>query len=481
MLTIHLRINDAASGKPTPVRLRISGPDGTTYAPFGRVSEFHTGRNEDVGGHIAIGRERWCSIDGACEVKLPSGVPLRIQATKGPEFEPLDETIALSAGKMALRFALRRWSHLADDGWISGDSRCHFLPPHAALLEAAAEDVAVVNLLACAQPVPSLDGNAYTSFPNLLAFSGQAAALEANGHLVAVNTLNAHPVLGKVALLHSHRIVFPTTFGGDEETDDWSVCDWCDQCHRKRGLAVWVDAFRPAGGLLGGEVLAAAILGKIDAIEVDALPRMQPLLPQLYRLWSAGMMVPLVGGSGKDSNAIALGTMRTYAKRSSPPAETGVPEYRAWIDAVRAGRTFVTNGPLLTLEIGESIAATARSFRAFERLEIVANGRVIAHDTASDEVPHSASCCAVPPQSGWVAVRAVGSDGAFAHTSPVRVGNPEAQVEVERQTSQGLTKLLDDTRDWIEQHGRFANPKAKQHLLDNCAAARTRLTGTSSG
>jgi hypothetical protein len=39
-LTVHLRVNDAATGQPTPVRLRISGPDGQTFAPLGRLTRF---------------------------------------------------------------------------------------------------------------------------------------------------------------------------------------------------------------------------------------------------------------------------------------------------------------------------------------------------------------------------------------------------------------------------------------------------------
>ena len=142
-----------------------------------------------------------------------------------------------------------------------------------------------------------------------------------------MNTLNTHPVLGTVALLHSHRPVLPLAFGG-EETDDWSICDWCDQCHRKGGLTVWVDAFEPAGGLVGGEALVAAILGKIDAIEVTGRPRKSPLLPWVYRLWDAGFLIPLVGASGKDSNRIALGQMRTLADCRELP----------WIEAVRVGK-----------------------------------------------------------------------------------------------------------------------------------------------
>ena len=177
---VHLRINDAATGKPTPVRLsRHRRRTGRCFAPLGRAAEFPTGRNEDVGGHLQLGRERWCYIDGSCEIPLPAGVPLRVQATKGPEYTPLDETVTLGAGQMALRFAIERWTDSRADGWVSVDTRCHFLSPHAALLEAAAEDLDVVNLLATPFPVLALDGNTYPTTPNLLAFSGQAPALEA--------------------------------------------------------------------------------------------------------------------------------------------------------------------------------------------------------------------------------------------------------------------------------------------------------------
>ena len=88
----------------------------THFPPLGRAAEFPTGRNEDVGGHLQVGRERWCYIDGACEMPLPAGVPLRVQATKGPEYTPLDADRHARAGadvaavrhRALDRFA-RRW------------------------------------------------------------------------------------------------------------------------------------------------------------------------------------------------------------------------------------------------------------------------------------------------------------------------------------------------------------------------------------
>jgi hypothetical protein len=437
--------------------LCVSGLDGTCFAPLGRARDFPTGRNEDVGSHLTLGRERWYSIDGACEIPLPAGVPLRVRATRGPEFKVLDEVMTLGAGQMALRFAIERWTDMRADGWMSVDARCHFLAPHATLLDAAAEAVDVANLLIMPYWVLAQDGHSYVTTPNLHAFSGQTPALEADGHSVVVNTLNAHPVLGKVALLHSHRLVLPLTFGG-EESDDWSICDWCDQCHRKGGLAVWVEAFEPAGGAIGGEALVAAILGKIDAIEVASESRKIPLLPWVYRLWDAGYRLALVGASGKDSNRIAVGRTRTYARL----------EGETWVEAVRGGRTFVTDGPLLNLECtGRRIRASLRVGSSPGSVEIVANGRVVAAGEGGAEV--------MVEEPAWVAARCQLIEGGFAHTSAAAVGTPEGKPDARS----ALARCVEQTREWIETHGRFTIPKRKAALIASCEAALAKLAGSS--
>lgn len=452
MLAVHVRINDATTGKPTPVRLCVSGTDDTCFAPLGRAFDFPAGRNEEVGGQLKVGRERWHYICGSCEMLLPAGVTLRVRAAKGPEFAPLDESVTLGAGQMALRFTIERRAGSNADGWVSIDGRCHFLTPHAALLEAAAEGLDVVNLLATPFPLLARDGNTYPTTPNLLAWSGQTATLEADGQSVVVNTLNTHPVLGSVALLHSHRPVFPFEFGG-EGTDDWSVCDWCDQCHRKGGLTVWVDAFEPAGGIQGGEALVAAILGKIDAIEVTGGPRKVPLLPWVYRLWDAGLLVPLFGASGKDSNRISLGGTRTHARLNG----------ETWVEAVRAGRTVATDGPLMSLEhVNGRFQAALRGRSAAGRVEIVSNGRLVADGEKEVE--------AVVNGPGWVAARCVGA-GWFAHTSPVALQGPRRDLGA----IAALLPLVEQTRDWIQTMGHFANPRRRAALLAYCDSAKARL------
>lgn len=488
-ITVHLRVNDAATGEPTAVRLRIAGPNGDYFAPFGRVAEFPVGLNEDVGGNVYLGGKRYTYIEGACEIRLPTGVPLEVEITKGPDYIPIRETVILGPGKMALRFSIHLGIISRPIGWLSADTRCHGLSPQAAILEAACEDVSLAYVLAAEHDYPSQDGHLYRSVPELLAFSGQLPALVVDPHLVAVSTLNAHPALGKLGLLYSHRPVYPLSFGG-EQTDDWSLCDWADQCHRKRGFVVWCDACR--SGLPGGEALVAAVLGKIDAIELDAQERSQPFLPFWHRLLDAGICLPLVGASGKNSNRIALGSMRTQTRMEGPEWKLA-----DWVERTRAGRTFVTNGPFLSMVVDEmlpgeyvtltserpvAIRAAAFSLVPFDKLEIIANGSVIA-DASPSPVNGNPHCCAAEiaiehtlPEGGWIAARCFGasksaldlSSPVFAHTSPVFVKAASGCLRTVSSAIRALAADIEHVRLWVERDGRFTQEKSKSHLLALC-------------
>ena len=215
-----------------------------------------------------FGRKLHAYIDGSCEIALPPGI-VHITVTKGPEFEPIDEQFSLAPGKLALRFELKRLIDPACEGWYAGAIAVTTLSPHEVLLEGAAEGLRVVDLLAFERETAAV-----VDYPNLIAFSGQRACLESSECLVAVNTLNGHFVLGGLALLNCHRPIFPIRFGrsrsGEPAPDNWSLADWCDQCHRKRGLVVGMNvAWWEKSN--GGEGLADAILGKIDAVGLGEL------------------------------------------------------------------------------------------------------------------------------------------------------------------------------------------------------------------
>lgn len=467
MYTVHVRVNDAATGRPTPVRLRLTDASGREWPPLGRPATFATEPGVDVGGAVQIGGKRYWYVDGACEVPLPAGT-ITAEISKGPEYTPVCRQVQLADGQISLRYTIERWANPAVQGWYPGDVRATDLSPHAALLEGEAEGLAVVQLLAYERAV---------AVPNLLAFSGSKECLRTAGCLVAVNTLNVHPVLGTLALLHCHRPVFPLRA---DDAAPWSVADWCDQCHRKTGLVVWPDLPRLEPAHPQGEALAALVLGKIDAFEISAFPDPESAsLRHYYTLLAAGCRPALVGGSGKASNALPLGAVRTYARLPvDAPLDAG-----GWIEAVRAGRTFVTTGPLLTLtanNVGPGevvrvrpdepvrVRAEASSAVPFDTLELVAGGEVIASKSVSADGPTTVEAEFVPPHGTIVAARCrsgtrlpTGSV-VCAHTTPAWVevaGRPQPAVVTP------LLDLLAQTARWAETECR-AGEKHRRQLLE---------------
>jgi hypothetical protein len=486
--TVHVRVNDFGTGRPTPVLIRFTGPDDTSYAPFGRLTEFATGRGEDVGGNVLFGDQGYACIDGNCEVRLPVG-PIRVMAFKGPHYRPVAQEFVLGPGKMALRLSITRWADLAEEGWYSGDTQAFFLSPHAALLEAACQDVNVVNLLA----LEVRSSGRPPALPNLLAFSGQLPALETAGRLVAVNTLNEHPVLGQLALLNCHRIVYPLRFGSPQGFDDWMLADWCDQCHRKGGLVVAADFFR-GERWKRGEIIADLLLKKVDALDVTGSWDTGPgspteLLQPWYHLLNCGLRVPLVGGSGKDSNASLLGSTRTWAQLGPGEELT----YKGWIEAVRAGRTFVSTwallkftvngrGPGTVLDVPAGIRtvhvrAEVSGLGRFDKLEVLVNGLVAAEQDAvlPGPSPNWMVLEADIPieQSGWLAARCGGLP--LAHTSPVYVHLEGRPLRPEPTALAFVQRHLEEMLQWVDREARVENDQQRQRLAGVFQSAQEAL------
>ncbi|GIW82302.1 MAG: hypothetical protein KatS3mg105_4109 [Gemmatales bacterium] len=485
--TVHIRVNDADTGKPTPVRIAFYDSEGNYYAPFGRLANFSTKDHIDVGGNVLWDNKKFAYIDGTCEIRLPAG-RLLVQISKGPEYKPIVEDVSLPAGKLALRFNIERFSHRRDEGWYAGDARAHALTPHAAWLEAAAEDLAVANLLA--RPIPL---NGCRAIPNIIAFSGQSPLLDADGHLVVVNTLNRHPFLGALALLNCHRAVYPLEFGGPDGADDWSLADWCDQCHRKGGLVVWTPAEHDPSRFRFGEPLADLALGKVDAFEIAGLsPSSLAALETWQHLLQAGLRVPLAGASGKQNNQTLLGSLRTWA-RLLPDQEFN---YRHWIEAVRAGRTFISNGPFidftangldpgseLCVQQGETVAIRVRveSPIPFDRVEAVANAEVIASASAGDS-PCSAELTFDwrPTSSAWLAARCTSSavdsfTRGFAHTSPIYVQVQDGPFVPDRHAVAKLRSELEALLGWAQSEARCPTDRQRQNLCEIFREALAKL------
>lgn len=402
----HLRVNDAASGRPTPVRLHLSTLDGTTLVPLGRLKTAPD-PNSMAPGHLLWEDKWWAYIDGAAEALLPAG-PLNVRLAKGPEFTPSELTVDRRVGQLALRLALQnRWSR--PPGWYAGDCIARYLPPRAAVLEAAAEGLDVVHLAASHEL-------------ELMDYSGQTTAWAQDGHFATVGTWNGYAEGQSLVLLNTHRVVFPMR-KHERGFEQYTLADWAHQAHRKNGYVIW--PFQPPDA----EVLATLILGEIDAVGLLPETDFQAALECLYRLWDAGLPVAVVAGSGKRDMTRPLGLWRTWVGLA-PESEFIMP---AWIAALRTGPTVASDGPLLTIDLPRGSTAispldsvtpilvhvSAYGLDVGDQVEILVDGKVQARAAALDshfkmstEVTSS-----TPP---WVAGRCWNSSGRLrAHTSAV--------------------------------------------------------------
>jgi hypothetical protein len=161
-----------------------------------------------------------------------------------------------------------------------------------------------------------------------------------------------------------------------------------------------------------------------------------------YRLLNAGFRLPATGGTDNFSDVWLdppPGSDRTFARLTGPLT------LQNWTEAVKAGRTFFSTGPLLLLQVeghqpGEEIAlpagaptsmrvkAEVTSIAPVEALDILVNGDVVHTARATDPARMTFDGPIEVPFGGWVAARAIGpkskylgDDYAFAQTSPVYV------------------------------------------------------------
>lgn len=486
--TVHVRVNDGGTGQSVPVRMALYS-NCQLLPPLGYVAEFPS-TSAECGGHLQLGPEHFHTIFGACEVTMPVG-KIDYVLSRGPEYLTVRDSVTRSMGQIALRLTIPRWINLQERGWFAGDVHVCDLAPHAALLEGQAENLAVVNLLVH----ETAAGESERQPPrNLLAFSGQESCLEEGGTHVVVNSFNQNPLLGSVVLLNCHRRVFPLR-AGDAGLDSWTVSDWCDQCHRKKtGLVLWADP-RTTATRLDGETLADCVLGKIDGYEVVAFDAAEPaVLSDWYRLLDAGFHLPLAGGSRKANATQAVGHVRTYAF-------VGTHEpfgYQPWIEAVRAGRTFVTNGPLVLLDVagqgpGASVEVEhdarvpirieARTAVPFDRLELLINGSVVAgKEPAGNRVSAFIETEWQAKESAWVAARCISHerlhDGQviFAHTSPAYLSVRGRPFAVDRRVVKSLIEQLQRTWQRLEKETPHAADARLDRLGEVFASAQVTLT-----
>jgi len=431
---IHVTIVDSVTKRPVACRVHFRSTDGLYLAPDGHRQVVNDNWFEDYGADLKLGATEYAYVEGVCQIELPVG-DVFLEVAKGFEYKPVRRKLQIEKGQRELEVQIERDVDWRKDGWVTADTHVHFLSPETARLEGEAEGVNIINVLAAQW------GNLFTNVGDL---TGDLSGSSTGETLVWVGTENRNHFLGHISLLGTQGSpVFPLSASGLTESyfgdPTWrAMSEWAEESHDRGGLVIVPHFPWPHS-----EVFAEIVLGKVDGLEVWDFwtPTMDLFsFAEYYRILNCGYRVPLVGGTDKMSAGMPVGNVRTYARIGDVDLSFGT-----WSDAVKAGKTFTTSGPLINFEVeghtagdvirlppgGGKLHLTASAevvSGTINRLQVIHNGEVVA-ETLSDEGQKDLQISTEidADSSGWLAVRCSGNDVAWsvwpqyliAHSSPV--------------------------------------------------------------
>ncbi|MDA1256631.1 MAG: CehA/McbA family metallohydrolase [Chloroflexi bacterium] len=460
---VHTTIVDAATGRPTPARIHFRAPDGRYIPPYGHRHEVNDNWFEDYGADLLLGSTQYAYVDGKLQGELPVG-DVYVEVVKGFEYAPVRKKLQIEPGQREVRIELERITETRPDGWVTADTHTHFLTPETARLEAAAEDVNLINLLAAQW------GDLFTNVGDL---TGALSGSSTDETLVWVGTENRQHLMGHINLLaYTGSPIYPLSTGGPSEgyigdSVKRSMSEWAEECRRKEGVVVVPHFPFPES-----EVYAEVIRGVVDGLEIRDFwsPSMDTFaVHEWYQLLNAGYRVAAVGGTDKMSASMPVGGVRTYAHIGDEEFS-----FASWGRALRAGKTVTTAGPILSftadgrvpgdeLKIGNGggtvhIEVSALSASPIHTLDVVFNGRVVASESSrvgalslslSEEIRIEGS--------GWLAARCGSENVAWhvwpvnmnAHTSPVYVV-AEGSDLFQQSAGEHLITVMQGGLEWLD-------------------------------
>jgi hypothetical protein len=376
---------------------------------------------------------------GTCTLQLPHGV-YTVIVERGTEYRRLETTLEIRRD-VTITMRPERWINMAALGWRSADFHIH-RPIEDAALILKSEDLNMGVFITM--------WNANTIWPEG-EFSAPATIVVDSDHIVTLS--NAEDERGGGAwMLHNLKAPLPL------KQHEWWYPDGVDLVNNARDSGAWFDCEKS----IWWEVPVMMALSHVDSIgvlnnhytqygmvanEAWGRPRDQSLFPgargfsdyQLslyYRFLNCGFRLPASAGSASGVLPSPAGYSRVYAHVPGSFTATG------FYDALRAGRSFVTNGPMLFIEadgatVGDDlhvqeakmigVRVKAESRGRIERVELIANGEVI----ESSEGPELVAQINLDGRS-WLAARCYELDDStlrLAHTSPIYLSGPSQHFD----------------------------------------------------
>jgi hypothetical protein len=454
---LAVKITDNDTGETIPARCYLTDPAGQVWSPAGAINYVKPPEFNFV-------------TAGDFELALPPRL-YTLVVERGPEYHPATRQIAMHAGERREETVeLARWINMNARGWYSGDLHNHraWQEMHELL---RAEDLNLAPTLtewvwedAPISHAPPLSAVALAAGPageTTAASVGADGRLSPNPGIKVVDATHAYSVFdteierlrdgpGAVDLV---ALRSPVNFHGYllyPPNDTFAA-----EAHRRGG---YVDAEK----IVWRDVAALVALGDVDFAgvvynhfnrhnvytETDpwgmipkdkpeyATPGGMPLwaLEVYYKFLNCGFRLPVSAGSASGVMPSPVGFERVYVHLGKNFG------YGEWFAALKAGRSFATNGPMLFLTVNGrepgstvrissgarlEVDAEAGSGGNISRLEIVWKGQVIKTVQATDQVTVPKAHFEIEAkESGWLAARAFEKPAEavrFAQTSPVYV------------------------------------------------------------
>ncbi len=494
---LSVQVVDAATGQTIPARVSVTLPDGRSVAPDNswRQADDAFDRRERT---MEVG---YFHTTGTSTMRVPPG-EVTVEVSHGPLYHVYRRRLPVRVDRTT-RVVVRMVRLMELPGWTSGDLHVHMnygghyrATPATLALQARAEGLNLVeNLIVNKEDrVPDISsfrtgGPDPVSTPDLMVVHDQEFHTSWWGHL-GVLGLSDHILLPGYA-------GYTGTAASSLLPDNVSVSDLA---HAQGGITGYVHPFDvdpdpddTTTALTVGLPIDVA-LGKSDYLEVVGFSDHLATSRVWYRLLNCGFRLPAGAGTDAMTNFASLrgpvGTNRVFV-------QSGLPlNRRAWYSALKAGRSFATNGPLLQLQIGGigiggelqlpaggrrvRVRASLRSQVPIDHLELIRNGEVIRTlPLAGDRTALDTAFTLRIDASGWFLLRAYSDQAVepvldiypFGTTSPIYAVVNRRPIR-NADDAHFFLRWIDRVAEGVEQHRGWNSPAEQEQIRARLLEAR---------